>query len=53
MIHAAMSRYDMERFGFLFRPAPKHTDLIIISGTVTNKMASYLFKLIKSMNKPN
>lgn len=53
MIHAAMSRYDIERFGLLFRPAPKHTDLIIVSGTVTNKMSPYFFKLSKSMNKPN
>jgi len=53
MIHAAMSRYDIERFGFLFRPAPKHTDLIIVSGTLTIKMAPYFFRLHKSMGKPN
>ena len=52
MIHAAMSRYDMERFGFLFRPAPKHTDLIIVSGTLTNKMAPYFLRLYNIMNKP-
>lgn len=53
MIHAAMSRYDIERFGFLFRPAPKHTDLIIVSGTLTNKMSPYFYKLTKVMNKPS
>jgi NADH-quinone oxidoreductase B subunit len=52
MIHAAMSRYDIERFGFLFRPAPKHTDLIIVSGTLTNKMAPYFYKLTQSMSRP-
>jgi NADH-quinone oxidoreductase B subunit len=52
MIHAAMSRYDVERFGFLFRPAPKHTDLIIVSGTLTNKMAPYFFRLYQMMPKP-
>ena len=52
MIHAAMSRYDMERFGFLFRPAPKNTDLIIVSGTLTNKMAPYFLRLYNIMNKP-
>lgn len=52
MIHAAMSRYDIERFGFLFRPSPKHTDLIIVSGTLTNKMAPYFLRLFLSMNKP-
>lgn len=52
MIHAAMSRYDVERFGFLFRPAPKHTDLIIVSGTLTNKMAPYFWRLYTMMPKP-
>jgi NADH-quinone oxidoreductase subunit B len=52
MIHAAMSRYDIERFGFLFRPAPKHTDLIIVSGTLTNKMAPYFLRLYRMMPKP-
>ena len=52
MIHAAMSRYDVERFGFLFRPAPKHTDLIIVSGTLTNKMAPYFLRLYTMMPKP-
>jgi len=52
MIHAAMSRYDMERFGFLFRPAPKHTDLIIVAGTLTNKMAPYFYRLYNIMDRP-
>ena len=52
MIHAASSRYDIERFGFLFRPAPKHTDLIIVSGTLTNKMAPYFFRLYQMMPRP-
>jgi NADH-quinone oxidoreductase subunit B len=52
MIHSAMSRYDIERFGFLFRPAPKHTDLIIVSGTLTIKMAPYFQRLHKSMARP-
>ena len=52
MIHAAMSRYDLERFGFLFRPAPRHTDLIIVSGTLTVKMAPYFLRLYSMMPKP-
>jgi NADH-quinone oxidoreductase B subunit len=52
MIHAAMSRYDIERFGFLFRPAPKHTDLIIVSGTLTIKMSPYFQRLHRSMPRP-
>lgn len=52
MIHVGMSRYDLERFGFLFRPAPKHTDLIIVSGTLSVKMAPYFHRLALSMPKP-
>lgn len=52
MIHVAASRYDLERFGFLFRPAPKHTDLIIVSGTLTNKMAPYFARLYHLMPRP-
>ena len=52
MIHAAMSRYDIERFGCLFRPAPKHTDLIIVSGTLTVKMAPYFARLVRTMSSP-
>lgn len=52
MIHSAMSRYDIERFGCLFRPAPKHTDLIIVSGTLTVKMAPYFARLVRTMSSP-
>ncbi len=52
MIHAAMSRYDIERFGCLFRPAPKHTDLIIVSGTLTVKMSPYFSRLTRAMSSP-
>ena len=47
-----MSRYDIERFGCLFRPAPKHTDLIIVAGTVTIKMSTYFYRVYKSIAKP-
>lgn len=47
-----MSRYDIERFGCLFRPAPKHTDLIIVSGTLTVKMSPYFARLTRAMSSP-
>ncbi len=45
MIHAAMSRYDLDRFGILLRASPRHSDLIIVAGTLTNKMAPTLRRL--------
>ena len=39
MIHAYMSRYDLDRFGVVPRPSPRQSDVIIVAGTVSNKMA--------------
>ena len=45
MMHAAVSRYDMDRFGILFRASPRHSDLILVAGTLTNKMSPLIRKL--------
>src|SRR5437660_6735933 len=45
MMHMAMPRYDCERFGIAPRASPRQSDLIIISGTLTNKMAPALRKV--------
>lgn len=52
MMHAACSRYDMDRFGVLFRASPRHSDLIIVAGTLTNKMAPVLRRLYEQMPDP-
>ena len=39
MIHAYMSRYDLDRFGVIPRPSPRQSDVMIVAGTLTNKMA--------------
>jgi NADH-quinone oxidoreductase subunit B len=51
-MHAAMSRYDMDRFGIIFRASPRHSDLIIVAGTLTNKMAAILRRLYEQMTEP-
>lgn len=40
MMHTAAARYDMDRIGIIFRASPRQSDVIIIAGTVTNKMAA-------------
>ena len=40
MMHAYTSRYDLDRFGSMPRPSPRQSDVIIVAGTLTNKMAS-------------
>ncbi|KAJ9454377.1 NADH-ubiquinone oxidoreductase 20 kDa subunit [Diplonema papillatum] len=39
MMHTMCSRYDLDRFGIVPRAVPKQADLIIVSGTLCNKMA--------------
>ena len=44
MMHAGASRYDLDRFGVVFRPSPRQSDVMIVAGTLTNKMAPALRK---------
>ena len=52
MMHAAVSRYDTDRFGIVFRPSPRQADLIIVAGTLTNKMAPSLRRLYDQIPEP-
>ena len=37
MMHAGAARYDIDRFGMLFRPSPRQSDLMIVAGTLCNR----------------
>lgn len=52
MIHAYMSRYDLDRFGMMPRPSPRQSDVMIVAGTLTNKMAPALRKVYDQMAEP-
>lgn len=52
MMHATLSRFDFDRFGVIFRASPRQADFIIISGTLTNKMAPALRRLYEQINNP-
>ena len=52
MMHSATSRYDMERFGMVFRASPRQSDVMIVAGTLTNKMAPALRKVYDQMPEP-
>ncbi len=52
MMHTACSRYDLDRFGMVFRPSPRQSDVMIVAGTLTNKMAPALRKVYDQMPEP-
>ena len=52
MMHASMPRYDLERFGVAPRASPRQSDVMIVAGTLTNKMAPALRKVYDQMPEP-
>lgn len=52
MMQAAASRYDMDRLGLVFRPSPRQSDVMIVAGTLCNKMAPALRKVYDQMAEP-
>lgn len=52
MIHVYMSRYDLDRFGMMPRASPRQSDVMIVAGTLCNKMAPALRKVYDQMPEP-
>jgi NADH-quinone oxidoreductase subunit B len=52
MMHAYVSRYDLDRFGVVPRPSPRQSDVIIVAGTLTNKMAPAFRRVYDQMAEP-
>jgi NADH-quinone oxidoreductase subunit B len=52
MMQAATSRYDLDRFGMIFRPSPRQSDVLIVAGTLCNKMAPAIRKVYDQMADP-
>jgi NADH-quinone oxidoreductase subunit B len=52
MMQASMPRYDLERFGFAPRASPRQSDVMIVAGTLCNKMAPALRKVYDQMPDP-
>ncbi len=52
MMQTMTSGYDLDRFGVFPRPSPRQSDVIIIAGTVTFKMADRIRRLYQQMPEP-
>ena len=52
MMHTSMPRYDLERFGIVPRASPRQSDVMIVAGTLTNKMAPAMRKVYDQMAEP-
>jgi NADH-quinone oxidoreductase subunit B len=52
MIHVNMPRYDLERFGVAPRASPRQSDVMIVAGTLCNKMAPALRTVYDQMSEP-
>ena len=52
MMQTSMPRYDLERFGAAPRASPRQSDVMIVAGTLTNKMAPALRKVYDQMPEP-
>jgi len=52
LIAASFSRFDFDRHGSIPRPDPRHTDVMVVAGTITRKMAPAVKRLWEQMPDP-
>ena len=52
MMHASCARTDLDRIGVIYRASPRQSDVMIVAGTLVNKMAPALRKVYDQMTEP-
>nr|WP_170157809.1 NADH-quinone oxidoreductase subunit B [Thermodesulfitimonas autotrophica] len=52
MMAGSLARYDLDRFGVMFRASPRQADLMLVAGTLTKKMAPTVKRLYEQMASP-
>lgn len=52
MMTSGSAHYDLDRFGIIFRASPRQSDVLVIAGTVSKKMAPILRRVYDQMPEP-
>ncbi|MGE5508561.1 MAG: NuoB/complex I 20 kDa subunit family protein [Chitinophagales bacterium] len=52
MMASSAAKSDLDRLGVFFRPSPRQADVMIVAGTVTQKMAPIVKRLYEQMAEP-
>ncbi len=52
LIAASFAKFDFDRHGSFPRPDPRHTDVMVVAGTITRKMAPAVKRLYEQMPEP-
>ena len=52
LMQTGASKFDVDRFGMIPRTTPRQSDLMIVAGTITHKMASRVKRLYEQMPEP-
>ena len=52
MMATGAARFDLDRFGVLFRASPRQADLLVVAGTVTKKMVPVIQTVYDQMPEP-
>jgi len=52
MMATGAARFDLDRFGVLFRASPRQADLLVVAGTVTKKMLPVILTVYEQMPEP-
>ena len=50
--YIAAPQHDFDRFGTVFRPSPRQSDLLLVAGTLSKKMAPVLRRVYDQMPEP-
>jgi NADH-quinone oxidoreductase B subunit len=52
IVAALTPRYDIERFGILLKGTPRHADVLVCSGPVTNQIMDRIVRIYEQMPEP-